>query len=226
MSGEPPLPQAVSPAPPDPKPRVEYVGFRNLEEHREFGFRVYGRDGSSEFRMRIAMEAFRSRRVRMQDCPDLCYQILLRAVAAGLTGEVEAITIDDAELVRYREEHTPIPRRRARPAGLEVEPAATPSKRREYRPYPRKASLESPPAAPIIPVEPVPTLAEGQRVSHAVFGLGVTAAATSARTVVSFDQGGRRSFVTSLLQVEVLSAPHTWETSSRGGNRPCARSAE
>jgi hypothetical protein len=27
-------------------------------------------------------------------------------------------------------------------------------------------------------------------------------------------------FVTSLLEVDVLSAPHTWETSVRGTNRP------
>ena len=41
------------------------------------------------------------------------------------------------------------------------------------------------------------------------------------RTVVSFDGDGPRSFVTSMLEVEVLSAPHTWNTSPRGVNRPC-----
>jgi hypothetical protein len=210
----------------DPKLRLEYLGFENVEAHREFRFRVYGRDGSSEFRMRIANAAFDSARVRMQDCPDLCYQVLLRAVAAGLTAEAEAITIGDAELVLYREEHTPAPRRRARPAGSEAAPAAAPRKRWEYRSQPRKASPEAPPAAPIVSVDTVPTLAEGQRVNHAIFGLGVTAAATSMRTVVSFDESGPRSFVTSMLQVEVLSAPHTWETSSRGNNRPCVRSPE
>jgi hypothetical protein len=30
-------------------------------------------------------------------------------------------------------------------------------------------------------------------------------------------------FVTSLLKVDVLSPPHTWETGPRGKNRPCVR---
>jgi len=34
------------------------------------------------------------------------------------------------------------------------------------------------------------------------------------------DDDVRRRFVTSLLDLEVLSAPHTWETSPRGRNRP------
>jgi hypothetical protein len=51
--------------------------------------------------------------------------------------------------------------------------------------------------------------------------MGVTTARTSARTVVSFDRDGPKSFVTSMLEVEVLSAPHTWMTSPRGTNRPC-----
>jgi hypothetical protein len=76
------------------------------------------------------------------------------------------------------------------------------------------------PAVPAVnDIEPV--LEEGQRVRHAVFGLGVTTAATSARTVVSFDLDGPRSFVTSMLEVEVLSAPHTWSTGRRGVNSPC-----
>jgi hypothetical protein len=42
------------------------------------------------------------------------------------------------------------------------------------------------------------------------------------RTVISFDEHGPRTFVTSLLEVDLLSAPHTWETTIRGKNRPCA----
>jgi hypothetical protein len=42
------------------------------------------------------------------------------------------------------------------------------------------------------------------------------------RTVISFDQDGPRTFVTKLLEVDLLSAPHTWETTVRGKNRPCS----
>jgi hypothetical protein len=63
-------------------------------------------------------------------------------------------------------------------------------------------------------------LGEGQRVSHATFGEGVTVSSNGDRTVIRFDVGGPRIFVTSLLQLEVLSPPHSWEASPRGKNRP------
>ena len=65
-----------------------------------------------------------------------------------------------------------------------------------------------------------PAFDEGQRVSHATFGVGVTAASSGAYTSVHFDDDVLRTFVTSLLNLEVLSAPHTWETGPRGKNRP------
>jgi hypothetical protein len=76
------------------------------------------------------------------------------------------------------------------------------------------------PVAPLVTKSTEAAFEEGQRVNHAVFGMGVTAATTSARTVVYFDRVGPKSFVTSMLELEVLSAPHTWETSPRGVNRP------
>jgi hypothetical protein len=64
-------------------------------------------------------------------------------------------------------------------------------------------------------------LHEGQRVSHTAFGVGVVTSARRGRTIVRFDDDGPRMFVTSMVELEVLSAPHTWETSPRGKNRPC-----
>src|SRR5206468_1227167 len=64
-------------------------------------------------------------------------------------------------------------------------------------------------------------LEAGQRVSHAIFGVGVTSSSSRGHTVVCFDEGGTRTFVTSILKVDVLSAPHAWETTPRGKNRPC-----
>ena len=63
-------------------------------------------------------------------------------------------------------------------------------------------------------------LEEGQRVSHAVYGAGVTASSTGGHTVVRFDDEGSKTFVTSMVELVVLSAPHTWQTSPRGKNKP------
>jgi len=51
----------------------------------------------------------------------------------------------------------------------------------------------------------------------------VTTASSAGHTAVCFDTGGTKTFVTSLLEVEVLSAPHTWQTNRRGVNRPCRK---
>jgi hypothetical protein len=219
MSAQPLLPSTVSPAPsPGHRLRVEYLDFQDVDTHREYRFHVYGLDGSGEFRMRIANAAFDARRVRMQDGPDLCYQKLLREIAAGVTAHADVSTIDDVDLFRYRDDHTPVTKRRSPPtppATAAVEP------RRQYRlSTPRTVSPKIP-AAPVVADDIEPALEEGQRVKHAVFGMGVTTAATSARMVVSFDRDGPKSFVTSMLAVEVLSAPHSWMTSARGTNRPC-----
>jgi hypothetical protein len=193
---------------------VEYIGFRNVAEHREFRLRAHGVDGWMEVRFGIAFAAFGAGRVSLQDGPDVCYQKLVQAMVAGEAPSPDVIAIDDVELARYRESRTRVPKRRSwareSPAAPSVPPrppARTPSPRR-------------------LPQEPVasdaaPGLEKGQRVSHAIFGVGVTTAASDAHTSVCFDEGGRKTFVTSMLEVDVLSAPHTWETSPRGTNRPC-----
>jgi hypothetical protein len=200
--------------------RVEYLDFRDVEEHREYRFRVYGPDGTSELRSRIAKAAFETRLVRVSDGPDLCYQKLVRALAEGAAESEVITTIGETDLSRYRDEHRPVAKRRSswQPqdrAAVDPERAKRPPHR---PPSSKPATVPAPGATIVSTVEPL--LEEGQRVRHAVFGMGVTTAATSARTVVSFDQDGSRSFVSSLLEVEVLSAPHTWETGPRGVNRP------
>ena len=221
MSAQPLLPPPVSPAPPPGHAvRVEYLDFHDVDGHREFRFHVYGLDGSREFRMRIPNAAFDARRVRLQDGPDLCYQKLLRAIAGGVTTQADVSTIDDVDFFRYRDDCTQVAKRRSRtPASPETE-TVEPRRQSPYRPRtPRTVSARLP-VAPLVTDDIEPALEEGQRVKHAVFGMGVTTATTSARTVVSFDRDGPKRFVTSMLEVEVLSAPHTWETSARGVNRP------
>ena len=192
--------------------RIEYLDFKNVGEHREFRLRAYLPDGSAEFRFRIAVAAFDAGRVRLQDGPDVCYQKLLRAVAAGETPSPDVISIDDLELASYREAHTPVPKHRS------YNPSPTPIR----AVVPRKP-LRAPrlPVASLVTNDAEPALEAGQRVSHAVFGVGVTTSSSGGHTVVRFDQDGPKTFVTSMLDVAVLSAPHTWETSPRGDNRPC-----
>jgi hypothetical protein len=192
--------------------RIEYVDFQNVAEHREFRLRAYLPDGSAEFRFRIAIAAFDARRVRLQDGPDVCYQKLLRAVAAGETPSPDVISIDDLELASYRAAHTPVPKHRS------YNPSSTPIRAVVPRKPPRTPRL---PVASLVTNDAEPALEAGQRVSHAVFGVGVTTSSSGGHTVVRFDQDGPKTFITSMLDVAVLSAPHTWETGPRGDNRPC-----
>ena len=205
------------PLPPQPSSgrlvRIEYLDFQNVAEHREFRLRAYLADGSAEFRFRIAIAAFDAGRVRLQDGPDVCYQKLLRVVAAGETPSPDVISIDDLELASYRAAHTPVPKHRS------YNPSSTP-----IRAVPRKPPRTPSPRLPVGPRisnDAEPALEAGQRVSHAVFGVGVTASSSGGHTVVRFDQDGLKTFITSMLDVAVLSAPHTWETTPRGDNRPC-----
>ncbi len=216
---------ATQPLLPRPSPghvaRVEYLGFQEVDEHREFRFRVYGLDGSREFRMRITKAAFDTRQVRLQDGPDVCYHKLLRAVAAGVMPQPDLIMVDEVDLCSYRDEHTQVLKRRSRKPSPPATPVVGSPRQSPYRP--RAPRPESPrlPVAPPVTNDVEPALSKGQRVNHAVFGMGVTTETTGAHTVVRFDRDGPKTFVASMLEVEVLSAPHTWETSPRGTNRPC-----
>jgi hypothetical protein len=213
MSVEPVLAQAI-PASPRSFVRVEYLDFDSVPDHREYRLAVCRPEGRTEFRFRIAFAAFGAGRVRIQDGPDVCYQKLLQAVASGAPAVSEVVTIDAVELASYREAHTPVPKRRAGGTfSLPVKPLAV------ARPPLRPRSPRVP-VSPAVPDHEESPFAVGQRVRHSLFGLGVTTASSGGRTSVRFDEDGPRTFVTSLLQLDVLSAPHTWETGSRGKNKP------
>ena len=213
MSAEPLTPPPVSPPrTPVRVVRVEYVDFQDVAEYREFRFRVRVLDGSTEVRARIAVAAFGPGRMRFQDGPDLCYRKVVEAVAAaGDTATPDTITIDEVTLAGYAEGHKSVQKHRSWSSPspettatvTPVDPAARPSAR-------------------AVAATPLPVLEGGQRVSHAIFGLGVMSSPRGGRTVISFDQDGPRTFVTRLLEVDLLSAPHTWETTVRGKNRPCS----
>jgi hypothetical protein len=205
--------QPTSPAPSHPL-RVEYLGFRNTAGCREYRLAVYGPDGPAEFRFRIALAAFEAEKLKLQDGPDICYQTLLKTVAAGDTVSPDGVTISDADLALYREAHRKVPNRRS------------PSASSPPSPPPARPRPPSKPRLPLLPVpEPVAdgsgrVLAEGQRVSHESFGLGVVASSSGGRTEVCFDEGGKKRFVTSIVELEILSAANAWETGPKGKNRP------
>jgi hypothetical protein len=214
----PSLPSLVPPqSPAIPFVRVEYLGFETVGEHREFRLRVYGPDASREFHFRIAIASFTDGGIRMQDGPDVCYQKLLQ-VAAGDTTSADVVTIDGADLASYREAHTKVAKHRRSwtPPSTLATPVPAPAVVRRQRPT---AALLLPLAVP--PVAESPAFEEGQRVSHAVYGAGVTTSSNGAHTVVTFDKQGPKMFITSMLKVTVLSAAHAWETGARGKNRPC-----
>jgi hypothetical protein len=162
--------------------------------------------------MRVPIAFFAANRVLLQDGPDICYQRLLRMVSAGEAPGRGVITLDGTELAAYREAHTPAPRRR-------VTPKAPPKRAPVTRiPIPEKHP-KLPIAAPAPVPEVQPTFDEGLRVSHARYGAGVTMTSAAGRTTVQFDDHGVRTFLSSILELEVLSAPHEWEAGPRGKNR-------
>jgi len=211
MSAEPNVPAAVSPSSPSGARamRVAYAGFQDVGGHREFRYRVQGPEGTTEQTVRVAIDAFAGR-VRLQDGPDVCYQMLLRALATPEVAVPETITVDDADLARYAEAHTKAPKHRSWSSTSPATPAA-----------PREHAAAPVAERQAVPV-PMPVPQGGQRVRHAVYGLGVMSAPTGVHTVIHFDEDGPKRFVTAILAVDVLSTPQTWETGPRGKNRPCS----
>jgi hypothetical protein len=192
--------------------RIEYLDYQGEADCREYRLAVHSAEGTAEVRLRIPIAAFAANRVLLQDGPDVCYQRLLRMLSAGEAPSRGAITVDGAELAAYREAHTPPPRR-------SVTPKSPPKRAPVTRtPVPEKRAKLPVAAAPPAD-EAEPAFVEGQRVSHARFGAGVTMASSGGRTSVQFDDHGVRTFITSMLELEVLSAPHEWEAGPRGKNR-------
>src|SRR4029450_12371728 len=145
MSTEPLFPPVPLPPAPGSLVRVEYIDFQDVAEHREFRLRVYGRDGSTEFRFAIAIAAFGAGRLLLQDGPAPCSQRLRGAIPAGETASPDAITIDEVELAGYREAHTPV---RKHGFSVPLSPHTPPVVPREPA---RKPSPPPRAASPVVP---------------------------------------------------------------------------
>jgi hypothetical protein len=192
--------------------RIEYKGFQCVADRREYLLVLHRSDEPEEFRFSFRLAVFGNGGIRLQDAPDLCYQKVMQAAAEGTPCGRQVIQIEDADLASYRAAHTPAASRRAAPRPSTA--PATPAPPRA--PFvPRRAAE---PVKPAVPAPP-PAFDEGQRVRHAVFGDGVTNASTATHTAVHFDEHGPKTFLTSLLALDVLSGPGVWETGPRGKNR-------
>lgn len=98
------------------KVTVEYVGFRNSADRREYRLRSHLGPEIHEYTIAIAHAAFAAGRARFQDGPEICYLRLLRELeAADNAPGADEFTISDAELSDYVTTHTAPARRRFAP---------------------------------------------------------------------------------------------------------------
>ena len=58
-------------------------------------------------------------------------------------------------------------------------------------------------------------LAEGQWLTHARFGIGVTRSSDERRTTIAFDDHGEKTFVTAMLEAELIPPPDRPHAGSR-----------
>jgi hypothetical protein len=90
---------------------LEYLGFRNAPDRREYLLRAQSGSEERQYTVWIAHSAFASRQALLQDGPDICYQKLRRELAlAELTGKAY-VGVSESDLAHYRETHSPPARR-------------------------------------------------------------------------------------------------------------------
>jgi hypothetical protein len=109
--------------------RIEYVGFTSTDRWREYRLRVQeGADPIQDFVVAIANEAFATRQARYQDAPDICYQVLLKALEASPV-PTRRLTLSPEDLLHYTVAHSQKPATRRAAAGRPVprEPNAAPA---------------------------------------------------------------------------------------------------
>ncbi len=97
---------------------VEYIGFTNSKDAREYKLRVLNGGVYHDFVRAISFDAFISRRARYQDAPDICFLKLQRELAERDGNLPDAyLCLTDSDLEEYRVAHSPKPPvRRPKPA--------------------------------------------------------------------------------------------------------------
>lgn len=97
---------------------VEYLGFATVNGAREYSLQTQEGGVFHKFVRAIPLAAFESHRARYQDAPEICFQKLMRELAAcaGVMPSGWA-SVTDSDLEDYRTSHSAKPpRTRAKPA--------------------------------------------------------------------------------------------------------------
>ena len=113
---------------------IQYQGFQDAPSRREYALEAQRGDQRRRYTVWIERSAFAARRALLQDGPDICYQKMLREVAAFQLDGSDCIGVTDGELASYRETHT-------RPVRRGFSPFPTPTRE---APPPPTASPEGP----------------------------------------------------------------------------------
>jgi hypothetical protein len=103
---------------------LEYRGFRDVEDRREYLLCAHLGTESCEYTVWIANAAFAAGHALFQDGPDICYQKLRRELAGMELTAGRSLEVSQSELSDYRTAHLP-PQRRA----FADKPSPTPDKR-------------------------------------------------------------------------------------------------
>ena len=105
---------SVSPKPAVPAARhlsIEYLGFRNGRDRREYLLCARWGDESSDYTVWIACSAFASGHALFQDGPDICFQKLRRELEKAEPTGHRTLEVTASELLDYRVAHAPPQRR-------------------------------------------------------------------------------------------------------------------
>jgi hypothetical protein len=88
-------------------PQLRYLGTISKPEHSEYGFRIENPDKTVRLLvMTIANSVFLTRRLMVQEAPDLCYQKVLAYLRDAIAGPAEdCIPISESDIADYRAFH-------------------------------------------------------------------------------------------------------------------------
>jgi hypothetical protein len=103
---------------------IQYLGFQNVGARRDYLLQVGRGEQAMRHVVSIELAAFSLRLALLQDGPDICYQVLLRALAASEKPVAEAIAVTEADLAAYRAAHSVPGRRRSFSASPTTVPGA------------------------------------------------------------------------------------------------------
>jgi hypothetical protein len=90
---------------------LEYLGFRNALDRREYVLRARLGTASCHYTVWIANTAFAAGKALLQDGPDICYQKLRRDLIDVELSEGQCVEVTASELQEYRTAHMPPQRR-------------------------------------------------------------------------------------------------------------------